>query len=338
MEKNVQTSLRSVAFAASTLPIELLNKYMGEWGVQSIVLSSHLHLPSYKYLLKDKPGTTIRVLPDSLSGSVVQLFFLLVKIKITNKQVIFFHECGWPWFDLFVTLLKPHGVCIPQINNSGRTLVSYDVVEHISMFAKALKFLRLHTLFNIYSQANDGGETQKYFFLIKKYPSSITAYDEKYSRQLIIKKQQLTVSRERRIILLVNRDFVADEVLIAAYNKVISFALEYGFQCYIKDHPSISGRLNLKHSKAIYIDPALPVELLEDNFALAFGFATAGLLFFTERGISIIDTFKEVSEEDRQLKMQHLKSVPGGQKIRFITNLEEELKAVFQKEPHADPV
>jgi uncharacterized NAD-dependent epimerase/dehydratase family protein len=82
----------------------------------------------------------------------------------------------------------------------------------------------------------------------------------------------------------------------------------------------------------------LPVELLEDNFALAFGFATAGLLFFTERAVSIIDTFKEVTEEDRQLKMQHLKGVSGGQKIRFLTNLEEELKAVFHKETYGGQV
>lgn len=337
IEKNDQISSRSVAFAASTLPIELLNKYMGEWRVESIVLSSRLHLPSYKYLLQDKPGTAIKVLEDSLVVSVIQLFLFLVKIKITNKKVIFFHECGWPWFDLFVTLLKLQGVRIPQINNAGRMLVSYDLVEHSSLFAKALKLFRLHTLFHIYAQANDGGQTDKYFFSMKKYPSSITVYDEKYSRQLIIQKQRLTVSKQRQIILLINRDFVADEMLIASYNRIIDFALYHKFQCYIKDHPSISGRLNLKHTDVTYIDPALPVELLDDNFILAFGFATAGLLFFSERAISIIDTLKEVREEDRQLKMQHLKSVPGGQKIRFIKNLDDELEAVFH-EIHADPV
>jgi hypothetical protein len=315
---------KSVVFVASALPIQLLSLYQKEWDVQTIVISDKLHLPSYNYLLKKNQQLKFKILSGNIILSITTLLIILLKIKISGKRVIFFHEAAWPWFDLFITFIKPAGLFLPQLSNLGRTQVNYESVASHSTFARMLKWFNLDRLFDIFLVFTNGGASINHFFSIKKYPESVISFNENYSRQLIIdKSKEFEGNCKRKILILSGKDWIADEIQIKAFLKIIEIALKYNFQCFIKDHPSIQGRLNLSHIKVQSIDPAIPVELIENDFAFAIGFATVGLLFFKDSAISIVDAVENIDENIRRLRKQHLTSLVGGEKVKFIKALDE---------------
>jgi hypothetical protein len=315
---------KSVAFVASPLPAQLLSLYIKDWNIDTILLSDKSHLSSYNYLLKGNELLKIKILPDNIFGSILVLFFTLLGIKVTQKRVVFFHEAAWPWLDMFITFLKPEGKHLPQINNLGRTLVDYESVASTSAFARVLKWFNLNHLFNIYSVFSGGGEVKKYFFAIKKYPSSIVVYNESYSRALIAdKKKKNSKKKKRKVLILSGKDWIADQILVDAFSKIIEMALAANFSCFLKDHPSVVGRLNFHHEKVEDIDPAMPIELIEDDFAFAIGFSSAGFLFFDDRAVSIVDAVENIDENTRILRKQHLTSLVGGDKIQFVSKFSE---------------
>ena len=189
---------KSVVFVASALPIQLLSLYQKEWDVQTIVISDKLHLPSYNYLLKKNQQLEYEILSGNIVLSITTLFIILIKIKISGKRVIFFHEAAWPWLDLFITFIKPKGIFLPQLNNKGRTLVDIESVASQSTFARMLKWFNLDRLFNIYLVYKDSGLSKSYFFSIKKYPESVISYNDNYSRQLIIDKNSNSAGKRKR--------------------------------------------------------------------------------------------------------------------------------------------
>ena len=88
-----------------------------------------------------------------------------------------------------------------------------------------------------------------------------------YCSETYSKSKEFEGNYKRKILILSGKDWIADEIQIKAFLKIIEIALKYNFQCFIKDHPSIQGRLNLSHIKVQSIDPAIPVELIENDFA-----------------------------------------------------------------------
>jgi hypothetical protein len=320
MERSINRN--SVGFVASTLPIQIINLYIKEWNINTIVLSDRLHLPSYKYLLKENKGLKFKILPRNVFLSIATLFSILLKIKLSRKRIVFFHEAAWPWFDLFVTYFKPNGMYIPQINNSGRTLVSYQDIASGSAFARMLKSLHLDVLFNVYEVYSSSNDYRKFFLAIKKYPDSIAVYNESYSRELINDKSGNSIeTHKKKVIILLGKDWISDEILKEAFSKIIEIILSCNFKCFIKDHPSIAGRLNLDDDRVEYIDPAMPIELIDDDFTFAIGVATAGLLFFKSRAVSIIDAIEDIDNKTKILRKQHLLSIDGGEQIQFIKEI-----------------
>ncbi|MEI6750846.1 MAG: hypothetical protein WCM93_16950 [Bacteroidota bacterium] len=313
-----------MAYVGSTLPIELLNYYIEEWNIQTIFLTSNKLVPSYTYLIKYHRKVRIKILPKNFLQNIVVLFSSLLKFKVIKYDIYFFHESCWPWFDLFVKLIGARGIFIPQIDNSGRKEVDYKYIEENSRFARILKFMNLHNLFRIYAQFSDGSQKNEFVYSIKIYPKSIKVYDLHYSRELITnRKPKKYAKKSKKIIILSGRDCVDDEILSSVYYKIIDFAEFHNYQTFVKDHPSESGRLNLQDKRIINIDPCLPVELIEDDFAYAIGVASAGLLFFEERAVSIIQVIEGISKDAMEQRKKHLTSIPGGEQIYFLKNIAE---------------
>ena len=213
----------------------------------------------------------------------------------------------------------------------GFKRVSSDIVFSTKL-QRLLCFLRLKKLFIYYQGDSDNNEG--YFFVqkIKSYPNSIDQFEVKESKKLILKTNQnfKKFEKKMKIIILCGRDIVADKELIKIYKEIIDIANSLGFMCYLKDHPSAIARLNVQNVLAEVIDPAMPVELLEDDFALAMGVASTGLLHFTTRAISIIKFLPNCEEETKNRRIAHLESMLDGKKVHFPENLEEIKTLMFE--------
>lgn len=321
----------TTAYVASTLPVAVLDKKIAEWGVREVVLQSKTHLASYVYLQQRHPEVILKVLPASFVLGVIHLMGVLLWIKLSRRRLVFFHECCCPVFDVLIKIIKPEGDYYPQV-----TLVSFLRVESADVTAtklqKVIRALGLEGLFHYYRGDLDNNEG--YFFVqaAKAYPASITTHEVTESRAILLatRIEGGAHGGEKKILLLCGRDVVDDLELKRIYSQVIEQAISLGFTCYLKDHPAQHARLNLLHENACMIDPAMPLELVEDDFTLAIGVASTGLLHFSTRAISIIKLLPLGEEGASIRRIAHLVSMPGGAAVQFPENLEE-LRGILTK-------
>ncbi len=302
---------------------------MQTWGIHRIVLHGRTHQASYQYLKERHPGVKLQILPDALFPKTIQSLILLLRIKLSGQTLFFFHECCCPIFDLLVKLIKPNGHHYPQV-----TLQSFESIPESSMPAtrmhKALRMLQLHRFFNYYRGEADNGDG--YFFVqsLKEYPENIQAHCIDSSRKLLKCKQPSfeDLDATNRVLLLCGRDIHSDHTVDALYRSVVDLAIKHGYECDIKDHPAEFARLNFKDDRGSVIDPAIPLELIPDKYALVVGMGSTGLLHFSEKGVSMLHIPSGASASSIARRVAHLCSLPGGQSIKFPGCLEE-LDAIF---------
>jgi hypothetical protein len=323
----------TIAYVASTLPVAVLDKKIAEWGVTEVVLQGNAHLASYVYLQQRHPALILKVLPASFVLGVIHLMGVLLWTRLSRRRLVFFHECCCPVFDVLVKVIKPAGDYYPQV-----TLTSFLQVESADVAAtklqKVIRALGLEDWFHYYRGDLDNNEG--YFFVqaAKAYPASIKTHEVTESRDILaVRVGGPPLSREKKILLLCGRDVADDLELKRIYSQVIEQATSLGFICYMKDHPAQHARLNLLHENTCVIDPAMPLELLEDDFALAIGVASTGLVHFGNRAISIIKLLP-VGEKGASIRrIAHLVSMPGGEAVQFPEDLHE-LRGIFIKTAH----
>jgi hypothetical protein len=323
-----------IAYVASTLPIALLDKKLADWGVEEIILQGAAHQASYAYLKARHPLLDLHVLPRAFFFNTLALAWILAKLRWTHGRVFFFHECCCPVFDILIKLFQPPGSHYPQVTLGGFERVSSDVVFPTKLH-RLICFFGLKNLFDYYRGDNENKEGYFFVQVTKSYPSSIERHEVMESRQLLLE----SISRDgnfagtKKIIILCGRDIVEDKELAKIYVEIIDLANSLGFMCYLKDHPSAVARLNVRNERAEVIDPAMPLELVEDDFALAIGVASTGLLHFSTRAISIIKLLP-VGEEGASIRrIAHLVSMPGGEAVQFPDDLHE-LQGIFIKTAH----
>lgn len=324
----------TTAYVASTLPVAVLDKKIAEWGVSEVVLQGKTHLASYVYLQQRHPAVILKVLPASFVLGVVCLMGLLLWVKLSRRRLVFFHECCCPVFDVLVKVIKPAGDYYPQV-----TLTSFLRVKSADVAAtklqKVIRAFGLEGSFQYYRGDLDNNEG--YFFVqaAKAYPASITTHEVAESRAILAAARigGAPHGGEKKILLLCGRDVADDLELKRIYSQVIEQATSLGFTCYLKDHPAQHARLNLLHENACMIDPAMPLELVEDDFTLAIGVASTGLLHFSTRAISIIKLLPLGEEGASIRRIAHLVSMPGGEAVQFPEDLHE-LRGIFIKTAH----
>jgi hypothetical protein len=324
----------TTAYVASTLPVAVLDKKIAEWGVAKVVLQGKTHLASYVYLQQRHPAVIIKVLPVSLVLGVIYLVGVLSWIKLSRNRLVFFHECCCPVFDVLVKVIKPIGDYYPQVTlTSFLRVESADVV--VTKLQKVIRALGLEGWFHYYR--GDLENNEGYFFVqaVKAYPASITTHEVSESSSILAATRigKPLYTEEKKILILCGRDVADDLELKRVYSQVIELAISLGVTCYLKDHPAIHARLNLLHESACLIDPAMPLELIEDDFMLAIGVASTGLLHFSTRAISIIKLLP-VGEEGASIRrIAHLASMPGGETVQFPEDLQA-LLGIFVKTAH----
>jgi hypothetical protein len=80
----------------------------------------------------------------------------------------------------------------------------------------------------------------------------------------------------------------------------------------------------------------MPLELLEDDFTLALGVASTGLVHFGNRAISIIKLLPAGEEGASSRRIAHLVSILGGAVVRFPEDLAE-LGVILKSYSHILP-
>lgn len=321
----------TTAYVASTLPVAFLDKKIAEWGVTKLVLQGETLLDSYLYLQRRHPAVILKVLPASFVLGFIHLMGVLLWTRLSRGRLVFFHECCCPVFDVLVKVIKPPGDYFPQV-----TLTSFLRVESADVAATKLqKFIRslgLEGWFHYYRGDLDNNEGYFFIQVAKAYPASITTHEVTESRAILAAARigGAPHGGERKILLLCGRDVADDLDLKRTYSQVIEQATSLGFRCYLKDHPAQHARLNLLHENACMIDPAMPLELVDDDFTLAIGVASTGLLHFSTRAISIIKLLPVGDDGASIRRIAHLVNMPGGAAVQFPENLEE-LRGIFTK-------
>ena len=325
----------TTAYVASTLPVAVLDKKIAEWGVAKIVLQGKTHLASYVYLQQRHPTVKLKVLPLSLVLGVIYLAGALLWIKLSRNRLVFFHECCNPIFDVLVKVIKPAGDYYPQV-----TLTSFLRVEsadvRVTRLKKVIRVMGLEGWFQYYRGDLDNNEGHFYVQAVKAYPASITTHEVSESRSILAatRTRKTLDTGEKKVLLLCGRDVADDHELKSLYLQVIEIAISLGISCYLKDHPAINGRLNLMHDSACIIDPALPLELIDDDFMLVIGVASTGLLHFSIRAVSIIKLLMHGEDDASIRRIAHMTSMPGGEAVQFPEDLQA-LQRILIKSVHA---
>lgn len=243
--------------------------------------------------------------------------------KTEPQQVDFFHECCNPIFDVFVKLIKPAGDYYPQVTLTSFLRVDYADVR-VTRLQKVIRFVGLEGLFNYYRGDLDNNEGHFYVQAMKAYPASIAAHEVSESCSILAATRtgKPLNTGEKKVLLLCGRDVADDLELKRLYSQVVELATSLGATCYLKDHPAMHARLNLLHDSACVIDPAIPLELIEDDFMLVIGVASTGLLHFSTRAVSIIKLLSHGEDDVSVRRIAHLASMPGGDIVQFPEDLE----------------
>lgn len=321
----------TTAFVASTLPIAVLDIKIVEWGVTEIILQGETHLATYRYLQQRHPAVALRVLPPNFMLDVLYLTVFILKIKISRTRLVFFHECCCPVFDILTNFIRPTGDYYPQVSMNSFVLMKPEDVPKTKL-QKIIRILGLERWFSYYRGDLDNNEG--YFFVqtARVYPAGITVHTISESSTILLENRKAPTlkGRKKKILILCGRDVVDDLLLKKIYSQVIELAASAGFVCYLKDHPAKHAQLNLIHREAFKINPAMPLEFIEDDYAYIVGVASTALLHFNTRAISIIKLFPAGKEDELKRRVLHLLALPGGKVIQFPNDFFE-LKAILTR-------
>ena len=303
----------SVAFAGSTLPIKVLFYNIKNWDIDEIIISHSSLLKSFYIIKKNFPDIKLSILPSNNFAQIIFITYNLLKCKILNRRIYFFHECCCLLFDLLVNIFNNNCEFHPQV-----TMNSF--VE-VSPFKFSKSYMLISTLNNIknfkfykYTAGNNEGE--KYIWSCINYNTNIKRYkinQINFNNKKNIKSKII----ENKVLFIVGTEPVDNQSLILLYNKLIKIFMKKKIKVYIKDHPNEDVRLNKKNLLlGEEIPPHIPVELLDDNYKLIVGCASTALISFEDRAYSILDISK-ISDKEKKLRKKHLFSMPNGKKINF---------------------
>ena len=97
---------KNIAFVASTLPVQWLNKNLDVCKIDEIIVASAELYESYQFLNKDYKNLRLSVLPSNLILKVFFIFWKIIFTKFSLKYIYFFHECCWVSLDLIIKLIR----------------------------------------------------------------------------------------------------------------------------------------------------------------------------------------------------------------------------------------
>jgi hypothetical protein len=292
--------------------------------IKKIILSHTKFYAPYSHLKSLHPDINIEICPENGLRNILFICYVFLKSRLNNTTIVFFHECCWEIFDILVLLLKPKGIFLPQVS-----LGSFrKIYKHARIKSKAIilfKIIGVLRYFDIYAKPNDGLCTEdSYYFSMKSYPRPIMIHSIDYSRKIIIKQKKYKDNiNSNKLLFLADRDNVSDIELKMVYQRVITVAQSNNFDCYIKMHPNSGNHIHIENEKLTILNHTIPVELIKDEFKYVIGTGSTGLLYFRERSISILNLLNGMSSENKTKRKAHLTNILGGDKIKFISTVQE---------------
>lgn len=318
----MQTKNPSFCIVASTLPVGFIATQVDALHIKRIYVLSKAHEISYQSLKKQNPALKIVRLPAGLLLQSACFLFILLRARIASRRVIFFHECCLPILDLLLCMIRPHGYFFPQVTMSG-----FEEIEPMAFprnkISRLLQLSGVIGRFKFYRSPSVGSNAVEYVVSIRSYPDSIESKDVGYSREAVSRSYSCSGSKTNKILFIAGKSFVADARQAEVFSLLVAAAHARGFVCHIKDHPNPLYRLNLHIDGAVVIDPQLPVELMDKDYHLAVGVSSSALLGFNERAISLVSLLEEMSQEDRQLCVNHFEDAFPGNRINYIRSFDE---------------
>ena len=78
---------QSVAYVASTLPIEILKNNIKNWNLDELIIANDFHFKTYNYLLKNN-DVKITIVPKGFFKNFIFLFLKILSIKYRQAIVI----------------------------------------------------------------------------------------------------------------------------------------------------------------------------------------------------------------------------------------------------------
>lgn len=281
------------AFVASVLPAQYLYLNCKKERIEKIIVNSPFLLEVYSVVKKTDPKVKVVLAPEKKFFAIVYFAIMLIVLKITKREIYFFHECCVPFFDLLVKTIRPSGCYIPQVTLNGSKEVTAEQVDD-QRIVRMLKRFTLDKFFFFYEVPPVGGKNKKCLISIKQYPSTIKVSDVMERRRLPKNKNELLGNEHPSVLLLTGQSYVRENVLLDFYKNIIDNVVEHGYRCYIKDHPNPAHRLNISCHRAQNIDPALPAELLPDDYTIVAGVSSTALLSFSGHSVSFIRVIPEM--------------------------------------------
>jgi hypothetical protein len=338
----------SIAFVASLLPTRVVVKNGASLNVQEIVVLNKRHEQSYTYVARLIPGVAVSRLRGGSVRMAISIAAKLLMAKALRRRVIFFHECCWPVFDLLISVIRPAGLFWPQVTmDMFQAITAADLPKPVALGHKVKQ--RLFTLFVnrfvIYRAPKDSGaDGYNYLFAFRRYPDAIRTVpiDQRVSRASPLPGTQPRVAcapaDEYQVVLIGGREPVADEYLRGIYRRLIGIAQAEGYKVFLKDHPIHS--LNVRCDSCVTIDPAMPVELVEQRFAFSIGASSTALFGIGDRKLSILNLLDTMPADVKRHKRDCLFSQfdRDAERIEFLSSLEDIQRILREYRSKARPV
>ena len=317
---------QSVAYVASTLPIEILKNNIKNWNLNEVIIASDFHFKTYNYLLKNT-NVKITIVPKGFFKNFIFLFLKILSIKYKKKQLLFFHECCCINFDLIINILNPKAIIYPQVTLNSFDEANSNDISFTNKESLLIKFFFQYKNFKPWKIPKDNGKGYAIVWSCIKYSSNIDLKDLKDSYRLKNRKKTIDFS-SNKILILVAQDFCSEAKLKNVFTLIINKLVKQDFEVFIKDHPNPESRLNLKTNlNTKLMNSEIPIELLDDNYKHVIGFCSTSLLFFENRAISLIHLLDEDKMEIKKRK-SHLLSLPKGNEIFYPKTMEELFKII----------
>lgn len=314
---------RCVSIVASTLPIAFLAAHAEALGVERIVTTSENLSRSYRYL-SNRAGRDV-VIETAPSGFVRQsLYFawLVARCRMLGDRLVIFHECCMPVLDLLILALRPRGDHFPQVSMLGSIPMDISAAPK-SKLLDLLRMLGLTRFFTLYYSPPVGENPGEYSLSVKAYPASIVSHPVGYAGKASDGGASTSGPAARAILLLTGKAFSNDEEQIALFRSIAEVVARHGFRCDVKDHPNPYFRLGFGGGETKAIDPAMPSELLDDDYALVIGTSSTGLLGYGNRAFSIVEMLPSLGPDEIALAKRHFDMTAPGHALGYMTSLEQ---------------
>ena len=307
--------MANLAFVASTLPVPLIKQNIKKWDISEIIVTSKSLSNSYEFLIKDYPHVKLSVCPKGYKHWIF-LFKKLTLIKLSKKNVFFFHECCWFVFDVIISILKVKGEFYPQVGLDSLKK-NGTVSNNLSKERLLLGLLNMREQFIEYEIPLDNDEGVMHVLAKQNYTKEITCHSIDESLAYRVRKTPLSVTKTKKILILIGREPSSDQVLSEVYRSIIEELFYKGYLIYIKNHPREEARLKLSLNVSVTeIDPYIPAELVNDEFLAVIGCASTGLISFGVNVFSIIN-FSGMSIMETEERKKHLTCLSTNILIRF---------------------